>query len=180
MNYILKEKIVLLLFAGVVLGFSRNPTHHYRLYKSLGKEWQKIDREKLQKEIRNLYRSKIVKQNKNPDGSFTFVLSDKGKIKALTYHFNNMKIKVKNWDNKWRVVFFDVPEKYRWGRDSLRKKLKEFGFYEFQKSVFVFPYDCEDETDFIIEYYGMRKYVRYGVFDYIDNDLYLKDNFGFK
>lgn len=180
MNNSTKEKIILLLFAGVALGFSRNYLHHYRIYKNLAREWQKIDRKKLQKEVRSLYLSKVVKEVKNPDGSLTFVLSDKGKLKALTYHFDRIKIKERVWDKKWRVVFFDIPEKYRWGRDSIRKKLKELGFYELQKSVFVFPYECEDEIDFIIEYYGIRKYVRYGVFDYIDNDVYLKNNFGLK
>ncbi|OGZ69896.1 MAG: hypothetical protein A3F47_01135 [Candidatus Staskawiczbacteria bacterium RIFCSPHIGHO2_12_FULL_38_11] len=177
MDNSVKEKIVLLLMAGVALGFSRSAFQHYRIYKAVGKEWQKINRQKLEKEIQNLYRSKLVKEKKNPDGSFTFVLSDKGKLKALTYHFSEIKIKKQDWDKKWRVVFFDIPEKYRWGRDALRRKLKELGFYELQKSVFVFPYHCEDEIDFIIEYYGIRKHVRYGVFDYIDNDLHLKENF---
>jgi len=175
-----KEKILLLLFAGVALAFSRSSIQHYRIYKIVGREWQKIDQKELKQEIRNLYKSKLIKEKKNPDGSFTFTLSDKGTLKALTYHFNEIKIEKTIWDQKWRVVFFDVPEKHRWGRDALRKKLRELDFYELQKSVFVFPHECEDEIDFIIEYYGMRNYVRYGIFEYIDNDIYLKDYFKLK
>src|SRR3989344_1568396 len=173
----LKEKILLLLLGGLALAFSYTPNQYRRTLRTIGREWRKIDKDKLRKEVRNLYRSKLIKEHKNKDGSFTFVLSDKGKMKALTYHFSEMKIKDKVWDKKWRVVFFDVPEKHRWGRDSLRDKLKKLGFYEIQKSVFVFPHDCEDEIDFIIEFYGMRKYVRYGVMEYIDDDIYLKNNF---
>lgn len=180
MDNALKEKIILLLLAGAALSFSRSSLQHYRIYRIVGKEWQRINKNKLKEEIRNLYKSKLITEKKNPDGSFTFLLSNKGKIKALTYHFDSIKIKEKIWDKKWRMIFFDIPEKHRWGRDSLRKKLKELGFYELQKSVFVFPYDCEDEIDFIIEYYGIREYVRYGVFDYIDNDLHLKPHFGLK
>ena len=180
MDNAVKQKIILLLMAGVALGFSRSSLQHYRIYRIVGKEWQKINKNKLKEEIRSLYKSKLVKEKANPDGSFTFVLSDRGKLKALTYHFNEMKIKERVWDKKWRVVFFDIPEKHRWGRDSLRKKLRELGFCEFQKSVFIFPNDCEDEINFIIEYYGIRKYVRYGVFEYIDDDIYLKNNFKFK
>ncbi len=179
MNESTKAKIMLLLLAGLALGFSRSSFQHYRIYKALGKEWRNIDRRKLQKEIKNLYRSKVIKEHKNQDGSFTFILSDKGRVKALTYHFNQIKIRQQEWDKKWRAVFFDVPEKYRWGRDSLRKKLKELGFYELQKSMFIFPYHCEDEIDFIIEYYGMRKYVRYALIEYIDNDIHLKKYFDF-
>ena len=101
-------------------------------------------------------------------------------MRALTYDFNKMEIAQKVWDGKWRAVIFDVPEKFRWGRDSLRKKLRELGFRELQKSVFVFPYDCKDEIDFIIEFYKMRKYVRFGVFDYIDNAVHLKEFFSLK
>ena len=178
MDDALKQKIILLLMAGTALVFSRNPLHHYRIYKTLGTEWKNIDERKLKKEIRNLYKSKLVKEKRNPDGSFTFILSDRGKLKSLTYSFRKIEINKGVWDKKWRVVFFDVPEKYRWGRDALRRKLKELGFYELQKSIFSFPYHCEDEMDFIIEYYGIRKYVRYAVVDYIDNDAYLKEYFG--
>lgn len=49
------------------------------------------------------------------------------------------------WDGKWRVVIFDVPEKYRTFRDSLRFKLLSLGFVKIQKSVYVFPYPCTEE-----------------------------------
>ena len=180
MDKALKEKIILLLLAGVALGCSYTIKQQYKVLKILGKEWQKINKDKLKKEIRNLYRSKIIKEKINPDGSFTFVLSEKGKLKALTYHFNKIKIEEKVWDKKWRIVSFDVPEKFKSGRNALRNKLKELGFYELQKSVFVFPYECKNEIDFIIEYFRVRKYVRYGVLDYIDNDLHLRNNFRLK
>ncbi len=180
MDYATKEKILLLLLGGLALGFSRSPSQSRKVLRMMGKGWRDIDKYKLKKEVRNLYRSKLIKETKNSDGTFTLVLSDKGKLRALTYHFSEMKIQGKEWDKKWRMVFFDVPEKYRWGRDSLRNKLKDLGFYEIQKSVFAFPYECEDEIDFIIEFYGMRKYVRFGVLDYIDNDIYLKKHFALK
>ncbi len=62
-------------------------------------------------------------------------------------------------------------------RDALREKLKELGFYELQKSVFVFPYKSEDEIDFIIEFFEMRQYVRTILAEKIDNELHLKKIF---
>lgn len=44
------------------------------------------------------------------------------------------------WDGKWRIVFFDVPEQKRPLRDYLRGVLKRFGFYEFQRSMWIYPY----------------------------------------
>ena len=37
-------------------------------------------------------------------------------------------------------MIFDVPEKMRGKRDFLRKELRDFGFYQLQKSVWVYPY----------------------------------------
>jgi len=88
-----------------------------------------------------------------------------------------MKIKRENWDGKWRIVVFDIPEKIKRGRDALREKLKELGFYELQKSVFVFPYKCQNEIEFVIEFFNLRKYVRFGTLDSIDNNLHLKKIF---
>ena len=83
-----------------------------------------------------------------------------------------------NWDGRWRLVIFDVPEKLRKGRDALREKLKDLGFYELQKSVFIFPYECKNEIDFLIEFFHLRKFVRYGILEKIDNDLHLRKVFG--
>lgn len=172
-----KKKILLLLLAGIALGFTYHPKRQWRILKATAKEWKRINEEKLRREIWGLYRSKLIKAKENPDGTFTYVLTDKGKMKVLTYHFKEMKIKREKWDGKWRLVVFDIPEKLKIYRNALREKLKELGFYELQKSVFVFPYPCQDELDFIIEFFNLRKYVRCGVLESIDNELHLKKIF---
>ena len=172
-----KEKILLLLMAGIAFGFSYDPRRQWKIFKGVAKEWREIDRRKLYSEIKKLYQSKLITKKKNPDGSFTFLLTDRGKLRALTYRFQEMKIERKNWDGKWRIVVYDIPEKIKKGRDALRAKLKGLGFHELQKSVFVFPYECKNEIDFIIEFFNLRKYVRVGVLETIDNDLHLRKIF---
>lgn len=173
----LKQKILLLLFGGVALGCAYSPRRQLGIIKEVAKEWQKINEKELTDEIRKLYRSKLVETKSNPDGSQTFVLTEKGELKVLTYRFDEMKIEKSNWDNKWRIVIFDIPEKIRQGRNALREKLKELGFRELQKSVFVFPFECRNELEFIIEFFNLRPYVRHGVLEDIDNDLHLKKLF---
>lgn len=174
---ILQQKIILLLLGGIALGLTISSRGQLRIWKELSKEWKKINRAHLKQEIRNLYRSKLVATKQNEDGTFTLKLTDKGKIKALTYRFEDMRITKREWDGHWRIVVFDIPEKLRNARDALRIKLRELGFHELQKSVFVFPYECKDEVDFIIEFFEVRKYVRYGVLRFIDNDLHLRNIF---
>ena len=90
-----------------------------------------------------------------------------------------MKIKKPvQWDNKWRVVVFDIPEKIKKAREAVRECLKNLGFYEFQKSVFVHPYNCKDEIEYLIEFYDLRKFIRFIVAESLDNELHIKKHFG--
>jgi CRISPR-associated endonuclease Cas2 len=174
---ILRQKILLLFLTGFVLSFSYNPKKQWRIIKAAGREWRRIDERALKDEIQKLYRSRLVNRKENADGSFTFTLSKEGKSKILNFQFEKMRLEKKNWDKKWRLVIFDIPEKIRPARDALRNKLKELGFYELQKSVFVFPHECEDEIDFVIEFFEMRRYARTILADKIDNELHLKQIF---
>jgi len=172
-----KQKILLLLLGGIALGYSFSPGRQWRVIKGISREWKKINKEKLRKEIRNLYRSKLIKKQDNANGSITITLTEKGKLKALTYNFDKIKIDNTNWDGKWRLIVFDIPEKLKSGRNALRAKIKELGFYELQKSVWVYPYECRNEIDFVVEFFNMRKYVRFAIIDSIDNELHLKQIF---
>ena len=39
------------------------------------------------------------------------------------------------WDGLWRIVIFDIPETHARVRNILRRRLKEWGFKKWQKSV---------------------------------------------
>lgn len=173
----LKQKTLLLLLGGIALGYSYTPRKQWKIIKEVSRAWKDIDRKRLRDEINNLYRSKLIKKKENIDNSCTIVLTDKGKLRALTYYFDKMKIKPEKWDGKWRMIAFDIPEKFKKGREALREKLKKMGFYEFQKSIWIYPYKCKDEMDFIIEFFGLRKYVRFGILESVDNELHLKKIF---
>ena len=174
----LQKKVLLLLSAGLALGLTRNPNQYFRIVREVGKEWEKIERNSLNRTIRSLYESKLVLTKDNHDGTLTLVLSKEGEQLALTYDIENMWIKrPSRWDNKWRIVMFDVPEPLKKVRDTLRMHFKNMEFYEFQKSVFIHPYDCKDEIDYLIEFYDIRKFVRFIIAEEIDNELDLKYHF---
>ena len=123
----------------------------------------------------------LIEERKEKDGNLTLVLTENGKEKALSYNIEEMKIAVpKHWDEKWRIVIFDIPETLKGKREILRFRLKGLGFYELQKSVFVYPFNCYNEIEYIVEFYQIRKFVRFIVADFIDNELHLKEHFGLK
>ena len=77
-------------------------------------------------------------------GKKMITITDKGKL-ALLAHTICEKQQQQHWDEKWRLVIFDIPEEDRRERNFLRSYLKSFGLHELQKSVWVFPYDIEQE-----------------------------------
>ena len=81
------------------------------------------------------------------------------------------------WDGEWRIVIFDIPERFKKAREALRLKLKELGFRELQKSVFIFPYECEDEINFIVEVFLIRPFVRFIRVKSFTNEEQLKIKF---
>ena len=173
------KKVLLLLAGGLALGLTRSPKQYFRLVKELGYEWQKINRKKLNESIKTLYQNKMISMVENENGTINMIINDAGKKKTLVYNLDEIKInKSKTWDNLWRVIIFDIPEKYKPTREALRQKLRELNFYKLQKSIFVMPYECKNEIDFIIEVFQIRPWVRYIVAKHIDNELHLKKHFG--
>ena len=173
-----QQKLLLLLMGGLTLSLSRNPRQYFRTLKAIGKGYAEIERQALKNAITDLYKSKILEQKENNDGSLTIVLTENGKRKALTYQIDEMKIKkAQKWDKKWRIVLFDIPEKKKKIREAIRHHLKNLDFFEYQKSVFVQPYDCKNEIEYIIEFYNIRKYVRFIIADSLDNELHLINHF---
>ena len=137
-----------------------------------------INKRAMDDAINALYRSQLVGMQENRDGTFTAIVSKKGKQYAITRSVDKLKIKRQNiWDKKWRIIIFDIPESLKLKRDSLRLHLKQIGFIELQKSVFVCPWQCSNEVDFIIDFHELRKYVRVIIAETIDNELALKREF---
>ena len=105
------------------------------------------------------------------------ILTEKGKKRKLEYDFNAIEIsRPEGWDGRWRMLMFDIPEKEKSAREALRDKLIAMGFVLFQKSIWIYPYSCENEVDFIGEALGIGKYLHL-LTARIDNDQELRSKF---
>ena len=179
MNHV-AEKILLLLYTGVVFGYAYHPGRKWRALKDLSYEWKKINERELARGIRNLYRLDILKKVEIGDGLYEVKLTEKGRVRALNRQLENIKNKKQKWDGKWRMVAFDIPEIYKKGRDALRQKLNKIGFHKLQESIFITPYDCKKEIEALVKFFRLEKYVRFGILDFIDNESHFKDFFKLK
>jgi DNA-binding transcriptional regulator PaaX len=172
------QKVLLLLEGGLALGLTGHPNSQFRIIKGVAKEWQAINRRVLREAIRNLYKSQMIDYKENNNNTVSLILSDNGKNKILQFNLDKMEIKKPaKWDKIWRMVIFDIPENLKAGRNALSAKLKNLGFYPLQKSVFIFPYECKNEVDFIVEIFNLRPYVRFLIVKETDIDLDLKNHF---
>ena len=94
--------------------------------------------------LRRLEKKKLIKFK----DSDSFILTEGGKGILLKFEIDDIKLSdftPGNWDKKWRVLIFDIPEINRAARDVFRGKIQELEFYKLQKSVYVTPRPCERE-----------------------------------
>ena len=174
-----KRKVLLLLFGGLALGLSGSPRTSWKIIGEMIKDWKELSRQAAERAVNSLYASKLVAAEANADGTFTLILSEDGKTKALKYNLSRMKIqRPAVWDKLWRMISFDIPEEERQARDALREHLLNLGFYELHRSFFIYPFECAKEIEYIIELYDLRKYVRIITATYIDNEVVVKKFFG--
>ena len=113
------------------------------------------------------------------DGKQSVSLTEKGERELLYYKITEKKKNVK-WDGKWRVVIFDVWENIRSKRNLLRMEIKDFGFIQLQRSVWIYPYKCAEFIELLKTDLSFGKNIRYMVVEKLDHDEGLRKYFKLK
>lgn len=174
----IKRKVLLLLQAGVALSFAGTVPRQLRILEEVASEWKFLNREYLARIVREFEEDQLVRIEEEEDGTRTVVLSERGRKRVLTFHIDTLAISVPNqWNGEWHAVFFDIPEHLKRARGALRAKLYDLGFYHWQKSVFVYPYPCRDQIDFVVTFFNVRRYVRYATLVNVTNEIELLRHF---
>ena len=80
--------------------------------------------------------------------------SDKIKQDIPLFKYSNQR-----WDGYWRLVIFDIPEKRKVLRDVLRRKLVSLGLGRWQKSVYITPFNLEEEINQFLTHLAVDQHV---------------------
>jgi len=126
--------------------------------------FEKYRREKSKKQFSNFVR--WLKQNnyikvKNLQGKSAILLTKKGIDRAIRARFKVEDVKLqKRNDDKWIMIIFDIPQKHNKARNLLRSILQNLGYKMFQQSVWITPYDVNEKTEELLQWYSLDKYVR--------------------
>lgn len=146
------------------------------LLNEIGKYKYRRKKEKFQKyqqiwkNFHNLKKQRAIEFLKEEDGHLIYRLSENGKEKIRKFVFDELSIeKPKEWDNKWRLVIFDIPETKSKTRKALRKKLTGIGFFQCQKSAWIYPFPCEEEIEFVKDFLNINPFVKLFLIDEIDD-----------
>jgi phenylacetic acid degradation operon negative regulatory protein len=136
------------------------------------KDKWKIKRSLTRLEDGNLIKKRLIA------GEEQYILTETGKKRAMRYHLFSMKIAEQSkWDGLWRIVMFDIPENKRSARLAINLALKKLGCIQYQKSVFITPYPCAKEIDFVGECFDARRHLRLITAKEIESEIKLKKHF---
>ncbi len=102
-------------------------------------------------------------------------LTKKGVLETLLLKADIKK--PEKWDGKFRMVVFDIPEKAKDKRRLLRILLKNHGFLQIQRSVYINPYPLNRDAIRYLYETGLDEYIRIFRIDQIDNDENIKKFF---
>jgi len=106
-------------------------------------------------------------------------ISRDGKEKLLSFLMEHIHPKMKNkWDKKWRIILYDIDFKKRNEQQAIRRALKNLGFRQMQKSVYISPFPCDDEVGVIRSFFGLGNDIKYMVVDKISDDTSIRQMFG--
>lgn len=149
-------------------------------YTPLGDRKRKIKNYELNRSVKRLLDRGFL-QKKLRKNIEHLELTDKGQKLILKYELESLaKVKPPKWDKKYRVVIFDISENRRGIRDRLRVTIRGFGFIQLQQSVWIYPYPCQDIIELLKKYLEIQGEVIYMTVDSIEDDEWLKENFGLK
>ncbi len=150
-----------------------------RVIKHIDPDWvaPPNPRQRLREALSRMKRKGLVKFVER-DGRYLPALTAKGKQEAVKIRVGLARIpKPLRWDGRWRVVVFDIPEKRRHLRDTVRGLVRNLGFVRLQDSVWAHPYDCEELIKLIKTDLRIGAEVLYMIAD-VEYDRPLREAFG--
>lgn len=140
--------------------------------------WKRFNIPYLKRTIHRLEKQKLVELGEE-EGKQVVKITQAGKKRILKFAIDELAVKKpSNWDGKWMMVSYDIPERNKKLRRVFQEYLRVWGFYPLHESVFLHAYPCEDHIVFLREYLGIGEYVRVFYVSKIENDGHFKKFFG--
>jgi len=135
---------------GFIIAAGSSPYFLHAIARQFFKETVKKTIRARAKKLREMEKRKLISFQELGGGKVRIKLAHHGKTLVRLYNLEDMKLKIpKKWDASWRIIMYDIPSSKRKASDAFREKLTQLGLYKLQKSVWVSPYECLSEIEFL-------------------------------
>jgi DNA-binding transcriptional regulator PaaX len=150
-NNLTKDTLLRIALLGILtVAAVSSPYFLHIAVKGYFKEKTKEMAKKRARKLRELQKRRLIEFKEMSDGSVKIILTHLGKNLVRQYKLEEMKlVKPQKWDKKWRMIIYDIPHRHQKASNAFREKLKQLGLYQLQKSVWVSPYECLAEIEFL-------------------------------
>ncbi len=128
----------------------------------------------LKRTVYYLYQKGYIRW-RDKDGKRFITLTRQGKVRILLSTFG--VVQVGQWDKKWRVLVFDIPESAAHLRSLLVYHLRELSFVKLQASVYIGPYAFNAAAMEYLKTSGLLQYIRLLTVERLDDDADLRHRF---
>ncbi len=96
--------------------------------------------------IRQMLLDKVIE--KEEEGVYR--ITEEG-IKELSLSFPFVRFSVFGWDGKFRIISYEIPEKKRKLRDSLRREISGWGLGPWHRSFWVTPHPIVNDLELLVK-----------------------------
>ncbi len=143
---------ILLSLEKAVDGFIRIEefSHHGHLYA----DERPLRKSDIAQALSRLRERKLVNEERSDNGEIIMKLTDEGRDVLGSDLWNES-----DWDGKWRIVIWDIPEQKRVIRNLFRRNLKKWGFKHLQKSVWISKMNVYNKMQNYIKDLGIDEWV---------------------
>lgn len=148
-----QQVLLYLLAAGILTLAGGGPAVGWKVTKKIFGT-NKRSKKKRTDTFQYLRRSGLIEWRREGH-DIVIALTEEGRKRAGKYQIDELALeRPRKWDNRWRIVVFDIPNSSTLVRNVFRRKLKELGFYALQKSIWVYPHKCEEEIALLRDFLG--------------------------
>jgi|SRR3989344_2980741 len=150
-NNLTKDTLLRIARGGIfVIAAVTSPYFLHTIVKSYFKDKTLKNARARARKLRELEKRNLIKFQEDKNGMIRMELTYQGKHVVHTYNLEEMKLqKPKKWDGQWRVLIYDIPKSQKKASNAFREKIRQLGLFPLQKSVWVSPYECFSEIEFL-------------------------------
>lgn len=139
--------------------------------------WKKFNLWRLRQVIKRLQQQKLVGIEEE-NGYPVVKITEKGRQKLLKFKIYELELDEKHWDGKWRIVIYDIFSGKEQERRLFRETLKRMKFLKLQRSVYLTPFKCYDEIEYLRQVCDVGNEVIILTVSGIENEKAYREYFG--